>query len=653
MSFKRKALCAAIFAAFQVASYGQGVNANITTTGAANPLSFTATIYIPQSYVGNNSKLWMAILQGDQAYFFNGTTGFVPYTGGLAALLSNSRTEAPSVRSITNTTETISLTGDASGVMGGQVYIGYGATFGELINNARYKNVYNVTVPAAITAGNYSSSVVNQIMQVPIVFPVETPGGWPLSPTGHYGRYMNFGTNGGAHGDLRGTGLDDIVISPNSMPNFLPYSKMEFWVNNGDGTFTNKAEQLIVGGAPVWAMGPTIIADFNGDGIKDIMHLDSPENGQCTGENNLTICKTGGKFTYLKGLPNGTWVDQSSFPPKMPIDSVMYAGSSNGDGVKDLLFSANGLHFYKNDGNGNFTDQTYRLPLEIRGFADGTAQWQATGGLFQSGLGGAAFVKVAGQAKPVLVNASYGRDLMGQAPQSTDTTSIRFFTQNADGTFTKAQTIIMPRAVSDNNCGAREVNVGDFTRTGTDDVLVAWEGPLANTNLNLTCHPMLYRNIGTNGQINYVDVTETSMPQWRSVFAFTMPYGLASANGFDFADVDGNGTLDIAMTGPRWGSNVMVQATPFLYNDGNGNFSVRPFKMNGVTPTSEAAAALMGENVQLSWANTVVALRLKPNQPYGMLFIESGHFENGVSTDQTTTPYIVDKQIRLHAFLPQ
>jgi hypothetical protein len=36
MSFKRKAMCAAILAAFQVASYGQGVNANITTTGAAN-----------------------------------------------------------------------------------------------------------------------------------------------------------------------------------------------------------------------------------------------------------------------------------------------------------------------------------------------------------------------------------------------------------------------------------------------------------------------------------------------------------------------------------------------------------------------------------------------------------------------------------------
>jgi hypothetical protein len=590
----------------------------------------------------------MAILQGDQAYFFNGTTGFVPYTGGLAALLSNSRTEAPSVRSITNTTETISLTGDASGVMGGQVYIGYGATFGELINNARYKNVYNVSVPAAITASNYSSNVVNTIMQVPIVFPVETPGGSQLSPTGHYGRYGNFGMGGAARGDLRGTGMDDVIVAPHSAPLFLPFSKMEFWVNNGDGTFTNKADQLIVGGAPAVAPGQTFVADFNGDGIKDILHMDSPEYGQCTSAANIYLCQQGGKFIYLQGLSNGTWVDKSNqLPAPLGGNSGVTASSSNGDGVRDLLFDTNGLRLYKNDGNGNFSDQTYRLPLELRGFSTGQQRWQTTGGTYQTGMGGATFANVAGQAKPMLVTASYGPDLYGQAPQSTDRSTIRFFTQNSDGTFAKAQTIVMPQDVSD-TCGAYQAKAADFTRTGTDDVLVFWEKKAwGNADLPI-CHTMLFRNTGANGQINYVDVTETSIPQWRSVFAYTTPYGFVGANEFDFADVDNNGTLDMAFAGQRWGSNVLVQATPFLYNDGNGNFSTRPFKINGATPTSDAIAALMGENAQMTWANTVMALRLKPNQPYGMLFVETGH-----DGDQTTTPYIVDKQIRLHAVFPQ
>ena len=116
--------------------------------------------------------------------------------------------------------------------------------------------------PTIYHQNSFSSAVVNQIVQVPVIFPIQPAllGSTPLNSSFDYRRYYNFGINGSAHGDMRHTGLDDIIFTPSTAPLTQPY-KMEFWVNNGDGTFTNKAEQLIVGGAPTLIFGPTVIAD--------------------------------------------------------------------------------------------------------------------------------------------------------------------------------------------------------------------------------------------------------------------------------------------------------------------------------------------------------------------------------------------------------
>ena len=66
--------------------------------------------------------------------------------------------------------------------------------------------------------------------------------------------------------DIDGDGRPDIYVSNDALPNDVLY------VNNGDGTFTNRASQLLKRSSQA-GMGVDI-ADFNNDGFPDIMQAD-------------------------------------------------------------------------------------------------------------------------------------------------------------------------------------------------------------------------------------------------------------------------------------------------------------------------------------------------------------------------------------------
>ena len=149
--FRKTAIAASIYL-IGTATFAGSVDANVNVFGASSALTINATVTPTNDFVSNNSKLYLAIVQGADVYFYSDTAGFVPYAGGLGALTGSNPAEAPPVRSITKGAESITLTGDARGVKGADVYVGYGASFAELISSARYTKLYTmITRPEDLT----------------------------------------------------------------------------------------------------------------------------------------------------------------------------------------------------------------------------------------------------------------------------------------------------------------------------------------------------------------------------------------------------------------------------------------------------------------------------------------------------------------------
>lgn len=116
-----------------------------TVSGPTDALNFNMQVLIAPEYVGNDAKLWFAVVRAGEVYLLSESTGFSQYPGGLAMLLSNDRTEAPAYRAITLRMEMIALNGwNSRSLLGGELYVGYGSSFGEMINAGRYLKVYSL-----------------------------------------------------------------------------------------------------------------------------------------------------------------------------------------------------------------------------------------------------------------------------------------------------------------------------------------------------------------------------------------------------------------------------------------------------------------------------------------------------------------------------
>jgi len=153
MVFKRL-LSLFVFLACGGIANAQSLTTSIVVGGTTDSLTFNAAVAPTGEFLNNGSKLWMAIIQGDSVYFFNDTQGFVPYAGGLRLLLSGSPAEAPAVRTITQSTEVVKLTGwNTRSILGSEVFIGYGSSFAELVRNARYTKLYTFVEKAPAPTG--------------------------------------------------------------------------------------------------------------------------------------------------------------------------------------------------------------------------------------------------------------------------------------------------------------------------------------------------------------------------------------------------------------------------------------------------------------------------------------------------------------------
>lgn len=359
MNIFRKTAIAAALCLINLASFAENVESNVVASGSSSALSLNAYIAPTSNFIGNNSKLYLAIVLGNSVYFYSDTAGFVPYAGGLTALVGSNPAEAPPVRAITKSTEAISLTGDATAVVGADIYVGYGTSFAELISSGRYAKKYTIANgPAPIPVFKTSYENFNGYGLSRIKFPSDIATAGDTIPYAT-ADFLQNGT------------ITAVVTKWNYASQTTPAAVME-----QDKAQYYSETRLIkwdVNGNPVtiWSdKGNTcrmarhaLTADFNNDGYPDVFVGCSTTSSDNTGSNNIIRTasymlwndKNGG--FNVRAITDGFGGDHAS------------AADVNGDGlvdiaVADIMNNPDGYHavyFLMNNGNGAFTKDYTRI----------------------------------------------------------------------------------------------------------------------------------------------------------------------------------------------------------------------------------------------------------------------------------------------------
>ena len=411
------------------------------------------------------------------------------------------------------------------------------------------------------------------------------------------------GGRGSAWGDYDNDGDLDIVAVGTYQPHAL-------YRNNGDGTFTNTAEQAGIAD-PRGGWG-SLFADYDNDGYLDLYITRGGWSGAA--ENTLYHNNGDGTFTDLTHTA-GVADPQSSFCAAWAdYDNDGYldlyiADGVIGDGAANVLYRNNGdgtftntaesagvantgnslgtawgdydkdgyidLHvvnfgqsnvLYRNNGDGTFTDVTpttgMNIPVTdafVTFFLD--VDNDADLDIFISNSGSfQAFI--AGQ-------------ITGTAPHDADRQVL--YRNNGDGTFTD----VTRESGLYHAFGAMGANFGDIDSDGYLDIYLATGAP----QMGRLERDALFRN---NGDGTFTDVT------------FTLGLGnVGKGHGVTFGDIDTDGDVDIyvpvggAFIGDQW-------RNLFYQNAGAGNNYIN-LKLVGVESNRDGIGAKvtlrMGDNV--------------------------------------------------------
>lgn len=114
---------------------------NATASGAASSLTVVANVSVADADLNQAGSIYMAANTGNAWYFHNGT-GWVPWTSGAFPPYFTGTLTSRSFDVIRDT--------DASFLGGTQVYVGYGRSESDMLNNNKVGMVY--TLPSALTS---------------------------------------------------------------------------------------------------------------------------------------------------------------------------------------------------------------------------------------------------------------------------------------------------------------------------------------------------------------------------------------------------------------------------------------------------------------------------------------------------------------------
>jgi len=426
-----------------------------------------------------------------------------------------------------------------------------------------------------------------------------------------------------AAGDLRGIGRTDLIVAESDS------NSVGIFLNNGDGTFVESVVALPDSATFL------LVSDFNHDGKLDIVAPMDDDNS------NVYIA-------MLPGLGNGMFGSPIITPLDGYTPEIFWASSSdlNADGLPDLVLSSAqpdiSIQVYLNNGNGTFTAgevvaQSYEAELlgsvlfDANGdgktdviFADAFgALWVYDGngdGTFNttnpgmSGIGdvvyGIAAADVNGDGNlDVVASGVFVNDLAQYGTEAGD--QICVLEGDGKGNFSYPK-------VYRGDSSSYSLAVGDFRGNGFPDAVTANQD---NDSVSVFLNDGLGGFGSPNGNwIGYEGGGAVNAPM----------------SGALMADVDGNGTTDVAFLEwePPSGTDNYYQLTVLL-NDGSGNLSA-PIR-------SDALNFLFGDWVLADFRNTgkpdfLVISENYNSKPNSYSFVPNsgnGHFGPVTETNST------------------
>jgi hypothetical protein len=320
--------------------------------------------------------------------------------------------------------------------------------------------------------------------------------------------------SGGSVGDFNRDGWPDLfMLGGGNVVDAL-------FINNGDGTFTDKAADW---GVDLLHRGRgTTVGDFNADGWPDLYVTSSGDltGGERIGQHMLYRNNGDGTFTDIAGSAG---VNLTS--PTSTIATGAAFGDYDLDGDLDLFV----CHYDGNDGSRLFRNNGDET------FADVTG----TAGIDQDFFGfSPRFVDMNGDRYPELLIAN-------------DYVTSRYYVNNGDGTFTD-ETASSGTGLEDNGMGT---TVADFNRDGRPDWYVT----------------SIYEDM-THKDGNYLYVNQGS----DTYTVLREADGARNAGwswGSEALDLDHDGFIDIAATN-GWGTPEFTLEETYLYrNNGDMTFS--------------------------------------------------------------------------------
>jgi hypothetical protein len=432
---------------------------------------------------------------------------------------------------------------------------------------------------------------------------------------GDQNKYISHGTVA----DMNGDGNNDIVAIDDGS------ADISVFLGHGDGTVAVEPLSYNVGG---YAWNAPLVADFNGDGLNDVVESDDNYN-----------------LVYLQGYGDGTLRGAATYELTNSFNQDAYtysvaSGDFNGDGIPDVVvgqtnnFGSTGVAVYLGKGDGTF------YPADSYGPSPNMS-----------------FVAVGdfnGDGKLDIAAIDRADDVL------------QIFLGNGDGTFSIGATYTTSTA---SNPSAEELVVGDFNKDGKLDIAVANQNTgdvgvllgkgdgtfAAAVSYPITSYsPFDIATADLNGD-GYLDLAVTAYSDGPSVIGILLsnsnaPGTFAAVNfvtvngnpeNLALGDLNNDGKIDMAVTEFN-GATFNGQIEIFLNTDGTGTFPTAPTAYPAST-FGGAAGNSDPEDIQLFDMNGDGNLDLVYiNDAYGSLAVALGNGDGtiGAPTEFASTEYV-------------